>query len=47
MNFAWDPRKEALNRRKHLVAFAEAVPVFSDPSVTFPDPAHSQADSGM
>ena len=40
--FEWDPRKAAANRRKHRVAFEEAVTAFADPlSVTVPDPDHS------
>jgi uncharacterized DUF497 family protein len=27
----WDPRKDALNRRKHGVAFATAATIFDDP----------------
>jgi len=39
--FEWDRRKEAANRRKHGVGFAEASTVFDDPlSITIPDPDH-------
>jgi uncharacterized DUF497 family protein len=39
MQFEWDRRKAEANRRKHRVAFGEAVSVFYDPlSATFPDP---------
>jgi uncharacterized DUF497 family protein len=39
--FEWDPRKDAMNRRKHRVGFAEASTVFGDPlSITIPDPDH-------
>jgi len=31
MQFAWDPRKAAANRRKHGVTFEEAVTCFADP----------------
>ncbi|MDQ3697665.1 MAG: BrnT family toxin [Gemmatimonadota bacterium] len=42
MSFTWDPAKESANRRKHRVAFTEAVTTFADPlSVTIPDPDHS------
>jgi uncharacterized DUF497 family protein len=42
MEFEWDPRKDAANRRKHDVEFREAATVFGDPlATTFPDPDHS------
>lgn len=42
MDFEWDPKKAALNLKKHKVSFVEAATVFSDPlSVTAPDPDHS------
>jgi uncharacterized DUF497 family protein len=42
MQFEWDQRKAAINLRKHGVAFADAIPVFSDPLARiFPDPDHS------
>jgi uncharacterized DUF497 family protein len=42
MEFAWDPRKDAANRRKHSVGFREATTVFGDPlATTFPDIDHS------
>jgi hypothetical protein len=42
MQFEWDLRKEASNRRKHGVGFREAATVFGDPlATTFPDPDHS------
>jgi len=31
MEFEWDPRKDATNRRKHGVGFREATTVFGDP----------------
>jgi uncharacterized protein len=31
--FVWDPRKAAINRRKHGVSFEEAATVFDDPVV--------------
>ena len=42
MEFQWDPRKDAVNRRKHDVGFREATTVFGDPlATTFPDMDHS------
>lgn len=42
MQFEWDRRKEASNRRKHGVGFLEAATVFGDPlATTFPDLEHS------
>jgi uncharacterized DUF497 family protein len=42
MEFEWDPRKDAANRRKHAVGFREATTVFGDPlATTFPDREHS------
>ena len=42
MNFEWDPRKAAQNRRKHRVSFHEAATVFGDPlALTYHDPDHS------
>jgi uncharacterized DUF497 family protein len=39
IGFEWDRRKESANRRKHGVAFSEAITVFSDPlSITISDP---------
>ena len=31
LNFTWDPRKAASNRKKHGVSFEEAATVFGDP----------------
>jgi uncharacterized DUF497 family protein len=31
VNFTWDPRKAASNRKKHGVSFEEAAPIFGDP----------------
>jgi uncharacterized DUF497 family protein len=43
--FEWDPKKEAANRRKHDVGFAEASTVFGDPlSITIPDPDHVRSE---
>jgi hypothetical protein len=45
MQFEWDPRKEAHNRRKHGVGFREAATVFGDRlATTFPDIDHSEAE---
>jgi uncharacterized DUF497 family protein len=45
MNFEWDPRKAALNKRKHGVSFEEAATVFGDPlAFTFEDPDHSDEE---
>ncbi|MGQ0634739.1 MAG: BrnT family toxin [Planctomycetaceae bacterium] len=42
MEFEWDERKAAGNRKKHGVGFAEATTIFADPlSSTFQDPDHS------
>jgi uncharacterized DUF497 family protein len=42
MEFEWDPRKAAINLRKHDVSFAEAGTIFGDElSITVPDPDHS------
>lgn len=43
MGVTWDPRKRAVNRRKHRIDFDEAATVFVDPlATTFPDPDHSE-----
>lgn len=43
MNFEWDPKKAAVNTKKHGVSFEEAATVFGDPlALTFPDPDHSE-----
>lgn len=45
MEFEWDPRKDAANRRKHGVGFREATTVFGDPlATTFPDMDHSLSE---
>jgi uncharacterized protein len=42
VNFEWDPRKAAQNRKKHGVSFHEAATIFGDPvAVTYHDPDHS------
>ncbi len=43
--FEWDAVKAEANRRKHGVAFAEAITVFSDAlAMLQPDPDHSEAE---
>jgi uncharacterized DUF497 family protein len=45
-SFEWEPRKALGNRRKHGVAFEEAIPVFGDPLARiFDDPDHSRSES--
>ena len=45
LRFDWDPAKDALNRRKHRVSFAEASTVFSDEAaLLIDDPDHSGAE---
>jgi len=45
MEFEWNPRKEAANRRKHGVRFREATTVLGDPlAATFPDIDHSVSE---
>ncbi len=45
MDFEWDLRKAAANRRKHGVIFEEASEVFADDhSSTVADPDHSVAE---
>lgn len=42
LSFEWDERKDAVNRRKHGVSFAEAQTVFFDErALLIPDPDHS------
>jgi len=42
MQFEWDARKNAVNRKKHGVGFEEARTVFSDPdALLLEDPDHS------
>ncbi len=42
MKFSWDPKKAAVNLKKHGVSFEEASTVFHDTlSVTGSDPDHS------
>jgi hypothetical protein len=45
MQFEWDRRKEAANRRKHGIGFREAATVFGDPlATTFTDIDHSESE---
>ncbi len=42
MDFEIDPKKAAVNLKKHRVSFEEAASVFGDPlALTFADPDHS------
>jgi len=42
VQFDWDERKEAANRAKHGISFAEAITAFDDPfALIAPDAAHS------
>lgn len=42
-SFEWDDRKDAINRRKHGVSFAEAQTVFFDEhALLIADPEHSE-----
>ena len=46
MKFEWDPRKAAINLRKHGVSFDEAGSVFLDRlALSGPDPEHSIGES--
>lgn len=46
MNFEWDPRKDATNRRKHGVGFRDATTVFGDPlAMTFADEDPSTSEN--
>jgi uncharacterized protein len=43
--FEWDKEKADANRKKHGVAFEEAITVFGDPlSLNMPDPDHSESE---
>jgi uncharacterized DUF497 family protein len=45
MKFAWDPKKERANVKKHGISFQEATTVFGDPhAATIPDPDHSHGE---
>ena len=46
MEFEWDLRKEAANRRKHGVGFDEALTVFANPLARiFNDPNHAAEEA--
>lgn len=46
MVFKWDPKKAAVNLKKHGIDFYEAATVLDDPlSTTFPDEEHSAFES--
>jgi uncharacterized DUF497 family protein len=46
--FEWDPRKSALNQRKHGVSFEEARTVFGDEhGLLLDDPDHSGAEERL
>ena len=46
--FEWDPRKDALNQRKHRVSFEEASSVFADEyALLLDDPDHSAAEERL
>lgn len=48
MEFEWDPKKAALNLKRHGVSFQEATTVLSDPlSITAPDPDHSMKENRL
>jgi len=43
IRFAWDPKKNRLNQKKHDISFEEAQTVFSDENARLiPDPDHSE-----
>lgn len=45
LDFEWDPRKAALNRRKHGVSFEEATTAFADEhALVLEDPDHSDRE---
>ncbi|MBN1344428.1 MAG: BrnT family toxin [Phycisphaerae bacterium] len=45
LEFEWDTRKAAANRRKHKVSFVEAATAFADRlSLTIADPDHSDLE---
>lgn len=48
VKFCWDPRKEAVNKRKHGVSFVEAESCFFDPShILIADTEHSENEERM
>lgn len=45
MDFEWDPKKAAVNEKKHHISFQEAATVFGDPfAITYLDPGHSKSE---
>jgi uncharacterized protein len=45
LRFEWDERKNAANRRKHGISFAEAKTAFLDENArVIPDPEHSEEE---
>jgi len=43
VNFSWDPRKAAVNEKKHGVTFSEAATVFADPlALAIQDEVHEE-----
>ncbi|HRG45876.1 MAG TPA: BrnT family toxin [Leptospiraceae bacterium] len=43
LNFSWDNKKNAINKKKHKISFEEAETVFYDERARLiPDPDHSQ-----
>ncbi|HRA21447.1 MAG: BrnT family toxin [Ardenticatenia bacterium] len=45
LRFAWDDRKDTVNRRKHGIPFAEAETVFyDDRALLIDDPEHSETE---
>lgn len=45
LRFEWDEKKNAANRRKHGISFAEARTAFMDEDArVIPDPEHSEED---
>jgi len=48
MRFEWDPKKAAVNLRKHSVSFEDATTVLEDDlSLTGEDPDHSEDEERM
>jgi len=46
LKFEWDPEKAEANRKRHKIAFEEAVSVFSDENaLVIPDPDHSAEEA--
>ena len=45
LRFEWDEKKNAANRRKHAISFAEARTAFLDEDArVIPDPEHSEQE---